>query len=60
MDELTLTIRMHDPKEKTDPTKAASWVVLKVPREDVGLSAQDVVSRYITPSLGQLNQLHLK
>lgn len=59
-DDLTLTIRLHDPKEKQDPKKSASWVVITVHRADLDLPKNDFIERYVAPALPQLNQLRLK
>ena len=48
MDELTLTVRLHDPKEKDDVAKAAVWVVLKVDRADLALSPTDFTAKYLS------------
>jgi len=63
-DELTLTIRVHDPKEKRDASMSACWAVVKVERADVqgdaALSAFAFVKKYVTPALSQLKNLGLK
>ena len=56
-DNLTLTIRLHDPKEKTDPRKAAQWAVTKIPREDLKLSPRDFAAKHVLPALEQLTLL---
>jgi hypothetical protein len=58
-DTLTLTIRLHDPKEKTDAAKSASWAVIQVDRADLGMAKADFVAKYVTPALIQLTQLQL-
>lgn len=50
-DELTLTIRVHDPLERKDPKKSACWVVVKVLRGDIGMPAAAFVEKYIAPNL---------
>lgn len=57
-DTLTLTIRLHDPKEKKDEKLSASWVVLQVPREDLQLSKDEFTSKYLAPTLDEL--AHMK
>lgn len=57
--DLTLTIRLYDPLEKKDHTLAASWAVIKVPREDISLSPADFVAKHVVPHLSQLKQLKL-
>jgi hypothetical protein len=46
---LTLTLRLHDPDEEADPNLNASWVVAKVPREDLSLGGEALIAKYITP-----------
>ena len=58
-DTLTLTIRLHDPKEKKDATKSATWTIVKVSRPDLSLTAAEFVAKYVTPNLGNLKQLKL-
>lgn len=50
-DDLTLTVRLHDPLEKQDAEKAAVWAVVKVPREDMKLGVREFVSKYVEPEL---------
>ena len=54
-DELTLTIRVHDPLEKKDPKLSACWVTVKVQRSDIGMPAMAFVEKYITPNLPHRN-----
>jgi hypothetical protein len=60
MDDLTLTIRLHDPKEKASASLSASWHVVKVPREDIQsvktgqMSKVDFATKYLLPSLDAL------
>jgi hypothetical protein len=58
-DTLLLTIRLYDPKEKTDAKMAASWVPVQVDRSDLGMSQADFVAKYVAPALAQLAQLKL-
>lgn len=63
-DELTLTIRVHDPKEKRDASMSACWVVVKVDRTDAqggaALSEEAFVAKYVNPALSRLKNLGLK
>lgn len=59
-DDLTLTIRVHDPLEKADHEMAASWGVIKVSRDHVGMGLEDFVNDYIVPALKQVKNLKLK
>lgn len=59
-DTLTLTIRLHDPKEKQDAKRAADWIVFDVGREDLKLSPEDFAAKYITPHIGKLEQFKPK
>lgn len=56
-DTLTLTIRLHDPKEKTDPKKSAQWATVKVSRGDLGLPKNQFVEKYVEPALGEIKNL---
>lgn len=58
-DDLTLTIRMFDPTEKTDADKRAAWVTTYVAREDIALPTQQFLDKYITPKLSELKALKL-
>ena len=53
-DTLTLTFRLHDPKEKQNEKLAASWVVIKVPREDLALAPVDFAAKYLLPAVSEL------
>ena len=59
-DDLTLTIRVHDPLEKADPEMSASWGTIKVPRKDIILPVEDFVNEYVVPALEQVKNLKLK
>lgn len=54
MDELTLTIRIHDPKEKQDEQHSTVWVVIKVKREDLQLAPYLFAELYLAPAAEQL------
>jgi hypothetical protein len=56
-DTLTLTIRLHDPKEKEQAHLAAAWHVVKVPRADLKLSAAEFAEKYLVPSLETLAEM---
>ena len=51
---LVLTIRLHDPLEKNDADLAASWVVVKVNREALALTAEEFAQGYVVPEIGKL------
>jgi len=55
-DTLTLSIRLHDPKEKKDATKSTRWAVVEVPREDLKLSDSDFFSKHVAPALSKLER----
>ena len=59
-DNLTFTLRLHDPKEKKDAELSTSWAVFEIPREDLGLPPAQFIDRYIVPGLAQLKQLQQK
>jgi hypothetical protein len=58
-DNLTLTIRVHDPFEKEDAEKAASWATISVLRADIGISKIAFAEKYLQPALAQLKSLEL-
>jgi hypothetical protein len=58
-DDLTLTIRVHDPLEKQDAAKSASWAVVKVSRADVTMPLADFIAKYVQPAFGQISNLNL-
>lgn len=49
-DMLTLTVRLHDPKEKRDPKKAAVWHVIKIPRAALSLAEADFATNHLAPA----------
>jgi hypothetical protein len=53
MDNLTLTIRLHDPIEKTSADLSTAWAVLDVPREDLKLPRAEFLDKYVTPALAK-------
>ena len=59
-DTLTLTIRLHDPREKKVPELSASWARIEVPREDLQMNGADFIAKHIAPHLVHLKQLKLQ
>lgn len=53
-DRLTLTVRLHDPKEKKNAKLAAAWASVQIPREDIDLSPADFVAKYMPALVEQL------
>lgn len=53
-DALTLTLRLHDPKEKKNAKLSASWVVLQVPREDLQMQPVDFAAKHLLAAVAQL------
>lgn len=53
-DHLTLTLRLHDPKEKKDHQLAASWVTIEVDRADLALAPSDFAAKYLVPRVKEL------
>jgi hypothetical protein len=49
-DNLTLSIRLHDPAEKKDANKSTGWVVEQIPRADLAMSLDDFVEKYVKPA----------
>ena len=50
-DMLTLTVRLHDPKDKRDPKKSAVWHVVKIPRAALSLSDADFAANHLLPAV---------
>lgn len=59
-DTLTLTVRLHDPKEKQNHKLSASWVVIKVPREDLAMSAPEFAAKHLLPAVEKLEHFKPK
>ena len=60
LDDFTLTLRVHDPKEKDDATLSTSWAVVAVPRADIELPVDDFIAKYLKPALATIKNLKLK
>jgi len=58
-DELLLTIRVHDPSEKTDASKSACWQTVKIDRASIDLPAATFAVKFIVPVLKQLKNLRV-
>lgn len=56
--ELTITIRVHDPLEKKDAKLSACWAVEKIDRSAIGTSAE-VLAKQLVPLLQKLENLKL-
>jgi hypothetical protein len=59
-DRLTLTVRLHDPKEKNNSKLAASWVVIDVPREDLAMPPEDFAAKHLVPRVKELEHFAVK
>jgi hypothetical protein len=59
-DDITLTIRSHDPLEKRDVSMSACWINVKIPRQAIGSNLANFVELFITPNLGKLKNLKLQ
>jgi hypothetical protein len=57
-DTLTLTVRLHDPKEKLDPQKSAVWKVMQVPRADLALPAGEFAAKYFADAVAEILAPH--
>lgn len=57
---LTLTLRLHDPREKKNAKLAASWYVVKVPREDLTLPPPEFAAKYLITAVEQLEHFKPK
>jgi hypothetical protein len=56
-DELTLTIRVHDPKEKHDPALSACWATVRVDRAAISLPMDVFIQQFVEPALKQIKSL---
>jgi hypothetical protein len=59
-DTLTLTVRLHDPKEKVNPALSASWVVIPVPRADLAMSPPEFAAKHLLPAVEKLEHFKPK
>ena len=50
-DMLTLTVRLHDPKEKRDRTKSAVWHTIKIPRADLALGEAEFLAKHLAAAV---------
>ena len=50
-DMLTLTVRLHDPKEKRDRLKSAVWHTIKIPRADLALGEADFLAKHLAEAV---------
>lgn len=57
---LTLTLRLHDPKEKKNAKLAASWHTVQIAREDLALSPADFAAKYLVAAVEQLEHFKPK
>jgi hypothetical protein len=53
-DSLTLTVRLHDPAEKTHAHKSTAWEVLEIPRQDLQLPRTEFFEKHVTPALNKI------
>lgn len=49
-DTLTLSVRLHDPKERRDIRKSAVWHVVKIPRAALSLTEEDFAANHLAPA----------
>ena len=50
-DMLTLTVRLHDPKEKRDRLKSAVWHTIKIPRADLALGEAEFLAKHLAAAV---------
>ena len=53
-DDLTLTVRLHDPKEKTHVHKSTQWEVLTISRDDLQLPRVEFIEKHVGPALDKI------
>lgn len=59
-DNLVLTLRLYDPKEKKSPKLRASWVTIVVARADLQMPPADFAAKYLTPAVPMLEHFKPK
>lgn len=59
-DNLVLTVRLHDPKEKKNAKLRASWVNVVVARADLQMQPVDFAAKYLLPAVPQLEHFKPK
>lgn len=55
-DTLSLTVRLHDPKEKKVAKLSAAWHVQQIPRADLALPPEEFAAKYCIPACQQVLQ----
>jgi hypothetical protein len=58
-DQLTFSLRIHDPQEKKDAAKSTCWVTLQIPREDLKMAKAEFIAKHVEPALAGLTLLQL-
>lgn len=53
-DLLTLTVRLHDPRERKNLKLSASWISLKIPRGALSLDPAEFAAKYLASAVEQL------
>ena len=59
-DWLTLTVRLHDPKERVNHKLSASWATRRIPRADLQLSKSDFLAKHFAPVLDEIEHFKPK
>ena len=49
-DMLTLSVRLHDPKERRDRAKSAVWHIVNIPRAALSLPEADFAATHLAPA----------
>lgn len=53
-DVLTLTVRLHDPRERTNAKRSAWWGVISIPRADLTLPSADFAVKHVAPLVAEI------
>lgn len=56
-DTLTVSVRIHDPQERKNAEKSTRWVILEVPREDLQLSDEDFLAKWIAEAVAHIKKI---
>lgn len=58
-DRITLSLRVHDAREKLDAAKSSGWATVQVDRADLTMPQADFLQKYVVPALGEIKLLQL-
>lgn len=59
-DNLVMSLRLHDPKEKSNAALAASWIIIHIPRSELTLSPEEFAAKHILPRVKELEHFVIR